>query len=66
MPRSTDRAFEILEIVGMNKNGLKHGKIANELNIPKSSLSKLILGLMAKNYLTFDNTSRTYSIGPQL
>ncbi len=66
MPRSTDRAFEILEMIGSNKNGLTHGKIAQDLNIPKSSLSKLISSLMAKNYLTLDTTTRTYSIGPQV
>lgn len=66
MPRSTDRAFEILEMVGANKNGLTHGKIAQVLNIPKSSLSKLLSSLMAKNYLLVDTKSRTYSIGPQV
>jgi DNA-binding IclR family transcriptional regulator len=66
MPRSTDRAFDILEMIGANKDGLTHGKIAQGLNIPKSSLSKLLSSLMAKNYLTFDKTSRTYTVGPQV
>ncbi len=66
MVRSTNRAFEILEIVGANKKGLKHGEIAQALNIPKSSLSKLLTSLVAKDYLTIDAISRTYAIGPQV
>ena len=37
MPRSTDRAFEIMEIVGASNTSLKHGEIAQALKIPKST-----------------------------
>lgn len=66
MVRSADRALEILEILGTIKGGLKHGEIAQALNIPKSSLSKLISSLLAKDYLAIDSANRTYSIGPMV
>lgn len=66
MVRSAERALEILEISGANKKGLKHGEIAQALNIPKSSLSKLLGSLVAKGYLTLDTASRSYAIGPQV
>jgi DNA-binding IclR family transcriptional regulator len=66
MPRSAERVFQILEIVGANKKGLRHGEIAQSLNIPKSSLSKLLTNLVAKDYLTIDTVSRAYAIGPQV
>jgi DNA-binding IclR family transcriptional regulator len=66
MSRSAERAFEILEIVGASKNGLKHGEIAQALNIPKSSVSKLLTSLVARDYLVIDTVTRVYSIGPQV
>jgi DNA-binding IclR family transcriptional regulator len=64
MVRSASRALEILEIVGTSRNGLKHVEIAQALNIPKSSLTKLLSSLLVKDYLTMDKASRTYAIGP--
>jgi DNA-binding IclR family transcriptional regulator len=66
MVRSTERTLEILEVVGKSKRGLKHGEIAKALNIPKSSLSKILMSLIKKDYLAMDTDSRTYSIGPQV
>lgn len=66
MARSVNRAFEILEIVGAGKRGCKHGEIAQALHIPKSSLSKLLASLVARDYLTIDTITRTYAIGPQV
>jgi DNA-binding IclR family transcriptional regulator len=67
MPKSADRVFEILEeIVGSNKKGLRHGEIAQALNIPKGSLSKLLSSLVARDYLMIDTITREYSIGPQI
>jgi len=66
MVRSADRAFEILEIVGASKKGLKHGEISQALNIPKSSVSKLLASLVARDYLVIDTITRAYSIGPQV
>ena len=64
MVRSASRALEILEFVGTNKTGLKHVEIAHALNIPKSSLTKLLSSLLIKDYLTKDKARGTYAIGP--
>lgn len=66
MPRSAERAFEILEIIGASKKGLKHGEIAQALNIPKSSVTKLLTSLVTRDYLVIDTVTRVYSIGPQV
>jgi DNA-binding IclR family transcriptional regulator len=66
MPRSTNRAFDILELVSASPRGLKHGAIAQSLDIPKSTLTKIIKDLVTKEYLEFDNVSSTYSVGPQV
>lgn len=66
MVRSADRAFEILETVGASEKGMKHGEIAQALNIPKSTLSKLLTNLVAKDYLTLDSKTRIHTIGPQV
>jgi DNA-binding IclR family transcriptional regulator len=66
MPRSADRAFEILEAVAVSKKGLKHGDISRTLNIPKGSLSKLLSDLIRREYLSLDATSKTYALGPQV
>jgi DNA-binding IclR family transcriptional regulator len=60
MSRSAERAFEILEIVGASKKGLKHGEIAQALNIPKSSVSKLLTSLVARDYLAVDTVTQSY------
>ena len=66
MARSTGRTFEILETIGANRHGLKHGEISQRLKIPKSSLTKIITDLIAKEYLEVDPVSKSYTIGPQV
>jgi DNA-binding IclR family transcriptional regulator len=66
MVRSAARAFQILELIGARREGLRQAEIAQALNIPKSTLSKLITSLVAGDYLTIDTRSRTYTIGPQV
>lgn len=55
-----------MEVVGASKRGLKHGEIAHALEIPKSTLTKIITDLLEKEYLEIDQVSKTYTIGPQL
>lgn len=66
MGRSTYRAFEILEIIGTSHKGFKHGQIAQKLDIPKSTLTKIIKDLMSKGYVELDEEAKTYTIGPQI
>ena len=64
--KSADRTILIIEAIAKEKEGLSHGDIAQSLNIPKSSLSSLLLTLVNHNYIVFDKPSRHYMLGPQL
>lgn len=66
MVKSADRVIKILEIIGLKKNGITHGEIASELNIPKGSLSRLLSNLVAREYLSFDERGKLYRLGPQI
>ncbi len=66
MVRSAERALDILEIVSANRNGLKHGEISKALGIAKSTLSKLLISLVKKDYLILDPSSKIYTIGPKV
>jgi len=66
MVKSADRVIKILEIIGLKKNGITHGEIAAELNIPKGSLSRLLSNLVAREYLSFDERGKLYRLGPQI
>jgi len=66
MVKSADRVIKILEIIGLKKDGITHGEIASELNIPKGSLSRLLSNLVAREYLSFDERGKLYRLGPQI
>ncbi|MBU1449581.1 MAG: IclR family transcriptional regulator [Proteobacteria bacterium] len=66
MVKSADRAIDILEAVGDAREGLTHAEIAAKLNIPKSSLSALLVNLVKRQYLAFHEEGKRYSLGPQL
>jgi DNA-binding IclR family transcriptional regulator len=66
MSGSVDKAFDILELVAESRGGLKHAEIAKALHIPKSSVSKLLAGLVNRDYLMIDTRSKTYTIGPHV
>ena len=70
MPRSTNRAFDILEALAgalkVSDKGLKHGEIAQTLRIPKSSLTKIIKDLLDREYLELDPIRKTYTLGPHV
>jgi DNA-binding IclR family transcriptional regulator len=66
MVKSADRVIRILEIIGLSNDGLTHGEIAAELNIPRGSLSKLLSTLVTREYLSVDGKRKFYRLGPQL
>lgn len=66
MVKSATRALQILKAVGTAKEGLKHIEIANALNIPKGSLSFLLIDLITEGFLRTDATGKRYIIGPQI
>lgn len=66
MVKSATRACQILRLVGLNKSGLRHAKIAKALKIPSGSLSGLLASLLSERFLSFDPVTQLYSIGSEI
>ena len=64
--KSANRVIEILELLASCDNGMKHKKIAEELNIPKGSLTKLLTNRVDRAYLTSDSEKKTYKLGSRV
>jgi DNA-binding IclR family transcriptional regulator len=64
--KSASRVVEVLELLADCKQGMKHKVIAEELSIPKSSLTKLLSNLVDRRYLMFDPASRVYKLGSRV
>lgn len=66
MVKSADRVIQILEAVGLAREGVTHGDLVSALNIPKSSLSSLLATLVERQYLSQEKSSKHYVLGPQI
>lgn len=64
--RSTQRVFQILELVAAQPTGLSFSQIASHGKIPKSSLSPLLATLTQEQYLFLESGSKKYHIGKNL
>jgi len=64
--KSADRVIQILEAVGLEREGVTHGDLVSALNIPKSSLSSLLATLVERQYLSLEKSSKHYVLGPQI
>lgn len=64
--KSANRVIGILELLAPSGSGMKHKKIAEELDIPKGSLTKLLANLIDSSYLTFDSENKTYKLGSRI
>lgn len=64
--KSASRVVEILELLADCKHGMKHKDIAEELSIPKGSLTKLLANLVDRRYLVFDPASKVYKLGSRV
>ncbi|MBW2207845.1 MAG: IclR family transcriptional regulator [Deltaproteobacteria bacterium] len=66
MVKSADRVIQILEAVGLAREGVTHGDLVSALNIPKSSLSSLLSTLVDSQYLSLEKSSKRYELGSQI
>mgnify|MGYP001627788376 CR=1 FL=1 len=57
------RVIKILELLGRRSIARTHIQIAEELNIPKSSLTQVLKTLARYDYLEFDINTRGFSLG---
>lgn len=61
--RPTSRVLDILELLANSPKGLTLTEIAIGIDAPKSSILTFIKTLARRKYISFDNSSMTYSIG---
>lgn len=64
--KSADRVLDVLETLAGRSRGLTHTELSTELDIPKSSLSKLVGNLTERGYLKFVPGPNVYEIGDGL
>jgi DNA-binding IclR family transcriptional regulator len=62
--KSALRVMNVLDLLGRWGSERTHVQIAEELNIPKSSLTQIIKTLLRHGYVAFDPDTRGYSLGP--
>jgi DNA-binding IclR family transcriptional regulator len=66
MVKSVDRITRILRIIEESGEGLTNADLAKALDLPKSTLSKLLASLTAHEWLVSDKGSKRYTLGPLL
>jgi len=66
MSKSALRVLEIMELVAARREGCSHTAIAQELEIPKSSLTALLQDLQSTGYLQRNPESGVFTIGVQV
>ena len=66
MVKSADRVLQLLEMIGLDREGITHGDLSAKLRIPKSSLTSLLGNLLARDYLTTNGADRRYRLGPRV
>jgi DNA-binding IclR family transcriptional regulator len=66
MAKSAIRVLEIMEFIAAQYRGPIHKEIAEQLDIPKSSLTALLRDLSNSGYVSLDPESGRYSIGSEI
>lgn len=61
--KPTERVLHILSLLASQTKGLPLTRIAQTLDIPKSTLSPILQEMTDKKFLYFQDTDNTYSIG---
>ena len=61
--KSADRTLDLLELLARWGREMSHSEIAEALDIPKSSLTKLLKNLTTRNYIRFVPETKGYRLG---
>lgn len=61
--KSADRTLDVLELLAGWGREMSHAEIAAALEIPKSSLTKLLKNLTARDYLQYVAEAKAYRLG---
>lgn len=62
--KSATRVLDLFEFLGRWDSEKTHTEIAEELRIPKSSLTQLLKTLVQREYLTYVPAAKGYGLGP--
>jgi DNA-binding IclR family transcriptional regulator len=61
-----DRGLAVLELLASRRVGLRAVDIAQELKVPKNSLSRILQALVDRGYLDRDETTKTFMLTQKL
>lgn len=61
--KSATRVLDLFEFLARWDSAKTHTEIAEELRIPKSSLTQLLKTLVSRNYLTYSPHTKKYALG---
>jgi DNA-binding IclR family transcriptional regulator len=61
--KSADRVLDLFELLARRSNGLSHTEIADALQIPKSSLTKLLQTVIGRGYVAYSPNDKHYRLG---
>ncbi|BCG04484.1 IclR family transcriptional regulator (plasmid) [Paraburkholderia sp. PGU19] len=61
--KSADRTLDLFELLAHWGREMSHAEIAQALNIPKSSLTKLLQSLSARGYIRYVSETKAYCLG---
>lgn len=64
--KSADRVLDLFELLAGSGRGMSHGNIAERLDIPIGSLSRLLRNMVMRGYVVAGADGRSYQLGPQL
>lgn len=64
--KSATRVLDLFEFLARWDSEKTHAEIADELGIPKSSLTKLLQTLLQRGYLSYVPVSKGYALGPAI
>lgn len=64
--KSADRVLDVIELLARWGHEMSHSEISETLGIPKSSLTKLLKNLTARNFVEFVPASKGYRLGEAL
>jgi DNA-binding IclR family transcriptional regulator len=64
--KSADRTLDLFELLASWGREMSHTELAASLDIPKSSLTKLLKNLTVRGYIEFLPNTKGYKIGPTL
>ncbi len=63
--KSADRVLTLAAVLADNPKGLTFTDLAGYVKIPKSSLHQLLNTLVTRYFVTYDDDSQTYTLGPK-